>query len=274
MDGLAGGAPVATPVARPERWGVRWRPAADVRVRLFCLPHTGGGAAAYRAWASCLPADIEVVAVRLPGRETRFRERPFDRLDDLVSALVHGLEPLMDRPFAWFGHSMGALVAYEACRAMRESGGPQPVRLLVSGRRAPHLPDRYRPVHDAPTADVVARLVELNGTPREVLDDRAALSTFLPMLRADFAVSETYDWAPGPPLNCPISVFGGLRDPMTTPEELHAWKRHSSVGCRVRTFEGDHFFLHTVPERVLPAIDADLRSTRADAGRGDIEGAL
>jgi medium-chain acyl-[acyl-carrier-protein] hydrolase len=262
MDGLAGAG--TAPVAELEPWGVRWRPASDVRLRLFCLPHTGGGAVAYRDWASCLPADVEVVAVRLPGRETRYRERPFDRLDGLVTALVRGLEPLMDRPFAWFGHSMGALVAYEACRAIRDAGGPEPARLLVSGRRAPHLPERYRPVHDAPTADLVARLVELNGTPREVLDDRAVLSAFLPMLRADFAVSETYHWSPGPPLSCPISVFGGLHDPMATQEELHAWKGHSTAGCRVRTFEGDHFFLHTAPERVLLAIDADLRPARAN----------
>jgi medium-chain acyl-[acyl-carrier-protein] hydrolase len=271
MDGLTGAR--TAPAARPEPWGVRWRPVSDVRLRLFCLPHTGGGAVAYRTWASRLPADVEVVAVRLPGREARFRERPFDRIEGLVPALVQGLAPLMDRPFAWFGHSMGALLAYEACRAIRDAGGPEPARLLVSGRRAPHLPERYRPVHAAPTADLVARLVELNGTPREVLNDASVLSAFLPMLRADFAVSETYRWSPSPPLNCPISVFGGSADPMATAEELHAWDRHTTTGCTVRMFDGDHFYLHAAPERVLPAIGADLRHALARPDHRNTRGA-
>jgi medium-chain acyl-[acyl-carrier-protein] hydrolase len=119
----------------------------------------------------------------------------------------------------------------------------------------------------------VARLVELNGTPREVLDDMTVLSAFLPMLRADFAVSETYRWSPAPPLSCPISVYGGSRDPMATAAELHAWEGHSTAGCTVRMFEGDHFFLHTAPEQVLSAVGADLRPPPAGAGHRHVRGA-
>ncbi|MEU8383701.1 alpha/beta fold hydrolase [Streptosporangium sp. NPDC048865] len=249
-----------TRAGAPKSWGVTWRPVPDATMRIFCLPHTGAGAAAYRAWAAYLPPEIELVAVRLPGRETRFRERPFTRIGDLVPALLDGLCPFLDRPHAWFGHSLGALVAYEACRALRDRGMPLPERLFVSGRRAPHLPDRDRPVHDAPVADMVARLEELNGTPREVLDDRATLTSLLPMLRADFAVAETYRWRPAGPLQCPISVFGGTRDPMATMAELRAWDRHSAGGCTVRMFDGDHFFLHESRGPVTAAITDDLRT--------------
>lgn len=254
--------------AAPGAWTVTWRPAPRAATRLFCLPHTGAGAAAYRDWAARLHPDVELVAVRLPGRETRFRERPYARMDDLVPALLDALAPLLDRPHAWFGHSMGALVAYEACRALRDRGAPAPVRLLVSGRRAPHLPERDRPVHDAPVADLVARLVELDGTPREVLDDRAALTSLLPMLRADFAVVETYGRRPAAPLTVPISVLGGNRDPMATEAELRAWERHTTGGCDVRTFDGAHFFLHEDSEPVLAAIAADLSPRRPPAPAG------
>ncbi|AXI80095.1 thioesterase II family protein [Peterkaempfera bronchialis] len=247
------------PAARPRQgWGVSWRSAPDAALRLFCLPHTGGGATTYRSWAAQLGPDVEVVSVRLPGRETRFRERPYARLDELVPALIEGLEPWMDRPHAWFGHSMGALLAYEACQALRRYGLPQPVRMLVAGRRAPHLPTRERPVHDAPAAELVAHLQELNGTPREVLDNAGLLSALLPTLRADFAVSETYGWRPEPPLDCPVSVFGGTADPVANAEELYAWQHHTTAGCTVRMFEGSHFFLHEDPAPVVSAVAADL----------------
>lgn len=239
-------------------WAVRWRPAPQAPLRLFCLPHTGAGAATYRWWAAYLAPDIEVVAVRLPGRESRFDDPPIDRMTRLVPAMLDALEPMLDRPHAWFGHSMGALIAFEACRGVRDRGLDHPVHLLVSGRRAPHLPDRETPVHAAPTADLVGRLRELNGTPDEVLADRAALDSLLPLLRADFAVSETYRREPAPPLDCPISTFGGTRDPMTTVEELDGWRAHTTRGYRLRIFDGDHFFVHERRQQVLTAIRTDL----------------
>ncbi|MFU8852181.1 thioesterase II family protein [Micromonospora sp. SL1-18] len=249
MDALAG---------RRAQWGVVWQRAPEAQLRLFCLPHTGGGAAVYRWWAQQLAPAVEVVAIRLPGRETRLREAPYARLADLAPALVDAVEPWLDRPHAWLGHSMGALIAFEACHLLRHRDLPQPRRLFVTGRRAPHLADREPPVHDAPAPNLVARLRALGGTPREVLEDDATMSALLPMLRADYAVSETYRWRSAPALDCPISVLGGADDPLTTVDELQAWRRHTTTECTVRLFAGGHFFLHEARARILPAIRADL----------------
>ncbi|MFC8449569.1 thioesterase II family protein [Kitasatospora sp. NPDC057223] len=241
-----------------QDWAVRWRPAPDAALRLFCLPHTGGGAGLYRQWAAETGPGIELVSIRLPGRETRFRERPHDCLDELVPALVDAITPQLDLPHAWFGHSMGALLAFEVCRELRRRGLPEPVRLLVSGRRAPHLPARTPPVHAAPVEDLLAHLAELNGTPTELLSLPGAFKALLPMLRADFAVSETYRWRPEPPLDCPVSVLGGAADPVADPAELLAWQHHTTADCSVRLFAGDHFYLHQDRAPVISALTAAL----------------
>lgn len=245
--------------AESARWTVRWHRAPGARLRLFCLPHTGGGAAAYRSWADRLAPDIEVVAIRLPGRESRLRETPYTRHDQLVAALVGALQPWLDRPHAWFGHSMGALIAFEACRAMRRLNLAEPMRLVVSGHPAPHLPTRDLPaIDDANAAELMSWLHRLSATPKEVLDDPAVLSLMLPTVRADLAVGESYRFRAESPLDCPISVFGGADDPFATVEELHAWREHSLVGCTVRTLPGGHFFLHEEREAVIRDIAADL----------------
>ncbi|MFJ7246790.1 thioesterase II family protein [Kitasatospora sp. NPDC098652] len=245
-------------IADAAAWTVRWSPRPAAAVRLFCLPHTGGGAGVYRHWATRLDPRIELRCVRLPGRESRFRERPYAGLDELVPALVDAVTPELDGPHAWFGHSMGALLAYEVCRELERRGLPRPVRLLVAGRRAPHLPDRAAPVHAAPTEQLLAHLAELNGTPDELLQHPGLLGTVLPMLRADFSVSETYRWRPGPELAVPVSVFGGTDDPVADLAELTAWRLHTSAGCTVRQFPGHHFFLHQDPHPVVDAVSGAL----------------
>lgn len=249
---------VGTTTGMTSPWQVRWHPAPDARLRLFCLPHAGGGALPYRSWAARLAPAVEVVAIRLPGRETRFREPPYTRLGDVVSALLDHLGPALDRPYAVLGHSMGALIGYELAQACRRYGLRPPARLLVSGRAAPHVPDRRPPVHDAPVARLVTRLHEMGGTPPAILADSAALASLLPLLRADFAVAETYRYRGAPPLDCPISVFGGDDDPYTTPADLLAWRRHSTADCKVRVMTGGHFFLHEPDARLVPDIRADL----------------
>ncbi|MEU8343965.1 alpha/beta fold hydrolase [Spirillospora sp. NPDC048832] len=247
------------------RWTVRWNRVPAPRLRLFCLPHAGGGASVYRPWAPFLPPDVELVAVRLPGRESRFREPPLTRAGDVVTGLVGAVAPLLDRPHAWFGHSMGALLAFEVCRELRRRGLGEPARLLVSGRAAPDVPAGRPPVHDAPLPDLLARLRDLGGTPAEFLDP-AVIAPLVPSIRADFSVVETYRHRPGPPLECPVSVFGGDADAETTAGDLRAWRRHTSAGCVVRTYGGGHFFLHDMPERVVPEIGRDLPVPRpADA---------
>lgn len=234
-----------------------WRPAPAARMRLFCAPHAGGGAGAYRAWAGRLAPDIEVVAVRPPGRESRLREAPYTELEPLVADLVEELRPRLDKPHAWFGHSLGALVAFESCRALRDRALAEPVRLFVSGRPAPHLPLRLPPVHDAPEPVLRRRLRELDGTPDALLAGRG-LGRLLTTLRADLRISELYRFRPGPPLDCPITVLGGTLDPYTAPGDLAAWAGHTSAGCDVAMVRGGHFFLHEQPDTVHDLIRHEL----------------
>ena len=239
-------------------WIVRPRPRPDARVRLFCFPFAGGSSFTYRAWADALPPSIEVAAVRLPGRESRRAEASFRRVGPLVQALATVLAPWTDRPFAFFGHSMGALVAYELARTLPTP----PVHLYVSGRRAPDHPDLRAPIHALPDAAFVAELRHLNGTPEDVLRHAELLQLVLPVLRADFELCETHVHAPGPPLPCPLTAMGGIADARVPAATLDAWRAQTSSTFARRLFPGDHFYLEAGRPAVLAAIVESL-GTRA-----------
>ncbi|WP_177231775.1 thioesterase II family protein [Amycolatopsis saalfeldensis] len=234
-------------------------------MRLFCLPHAGGGATVFRQWAQYLAPEIEVIAIRLPGRETRRGEIPFTSVDDLVPALMAAIRPWIDRPYAWFGHSLGALVAFEACRAARRLCQAEPTCLVVSGNPAPHVPPREGLAPGAPASEFVAKLKELSGTPVELLNNPSALSSILPTLRADYTMVETYTCREEPPLDCPITILGGIGDHSTSFEELDGWKRHTTAGAVVRMIPGGHFFVAESIGDVLPVVAADIRA--ASGGR-------
>lgn len=250
---------MTTTSATPNPWFVRPRPNPQARLRMFCLPYAGGGASAYVPWASLLPSEIELVAVQLPGRERRIREAAFTRIEALTAALLPQLLPQLDRPFVLFGHSMGALISFELTRALRRQG-LQPRALLVSGHRAPQLPDRRRPVHALPEAELIDELRQMNGTPEEVLAHPELLELLVPIMRADFELCETYRYAAEPPLALPISAFGGLQDPLFNREELAGWCEQTSAACTQRMLPGDHFFIHANRQMLIQAILLDLRA--------------
>ncbi|MGH9360354.1 MAG: thioesterase II family protein, partial [Thermoanaerobaculia bacterium] len=227
------------------------------RFRLFCLPYAGGGASIYRAWRGELPAGVELCPVQLPGRETRLREPPFTRLEPLVAALADAL-PFAALPFAFFGHSMGALVAFELARELRRRGGPEPLHLFLSGRRGPLVPSREEPIYDLPEAQFLERLRQLNGMPEEVLGHGELMALLLPLLRADFALHETWSHRPEEPLAAGISAFGGLADPEVTREDLEGWRGETRGRFHLRSFPGDHFFLHSARALVTAAVARDL----------------
>jgi surfactin synthase thioesterase subunit len=237
---------------------------ADAKVRLFCFPHAGGGGSFFLPWSAALAPQIAVCPVVLPGREGRIREPAFDRMSPLLDALVEGLLRYADQDFAIFGHSMGSVVAYEfACRLEHEYGRRARC-LLVSGRRAPHLPARRAPLHTLPDPNFTEGLRGLNGTPREVLEDESLLRLFMPTLRADFAVNETYVASGGSPLSCPVSALTGTADPEVSVEEMAQWRSVTLGDFRLRVFYGDHFYLKSRPEDVLDAIRHDLTEPERD----------
>jgi medium-chain acyl-[acyl-carrier-protein] hydrolase len=244
-------------VERPSPWLVVRRQPSRTAIRLFCFPYAGGGASAFRQWTAA--GNLDIWAVQLPGREDRFTHPPFTTLPSLLAPLRDALLPFLAQPFAFFGHSMGALVAYELTRELRRSAAPMPRALFVSGRRAPHLPPRKRPLHDLPDVEFERELRALNGTPAAVLADRELMALMAPLLRADFAVCETYAPAKERPLDIPIHALGGIDDPEATAEELEGWREHTTAFGGVRQFQGDHFYLQGEAPKILGAISEGLR---------------
>lgn len=247
--------PNAPPV---ERWLAYREVNPRARLRLFCFPYAGGGASAYRGWAAALPSDVEVCPVQLPGRESRLREPAFDRPEPLIQALADALQAHLDLPFAFFGHSMGAMLSFELARELRRRGRSLPLHLFVSGRRAPQVPPREEDIHDLPEPEFVAKLRELNGTPEEVLQHAELMRLLLPVLRADFAVNETYVLRAEPPLDLGISAFGGLADEEVSREDIAGWKEHARGAFRLRMLPGDHFFLHGSRDLLTEALAREL----------------
>jgi medium-chain acyl-[acyl-carrier-protein] hydrolase len=233
-------------------------PAAPLR--LFCFHHAGAGASTFQPWLAPLAsAGVAVCAVQLPGRENRFLEPAHSRLEPLIDALMPQLAPHLDRPFALFGHSMGALVAFEVTRALRATGAPMPAHLHVAGRIAPQLTDPRRRLHNLSDQELLEELRALGGVPRAVLEDRDLMALALPVLRADLAVNETYRHTPAAPLRVPITAFGGTHDPKVREDELRAWERQTYAGFRTCIVPGDHFFVSSALPLVLRDLIADLR---------------
>ena len=251
--------PLVTPARdHPSRWFTQPRPNAGAALRLFAFPYAGGGPQAFRTWPQHLPDSVELYCAQLPGRGSRVSEIPFDRVPLLVHALDTEIRPLLDRPFAFYGHSMGGLVAFELARALRRQGSALPSHLFVSACFAPQNPDPF-PMHHLPDQEFLAALHELNGIPGEVLDLPELVQLLLPTLRADCALTETYRYTSEPPLACPVLAFGGTDDPLLTQSDLAAWNVHTSKGFSLRMLPGDHFFLRSSESLLLAAISRALQ---------------
>ena len=248
-----------------ERWLAYREVNPRAKMRMFCFPYAGGGASTYRGWGSSLPADIEVCPVQLPGRESRLRDQPFERAVPMIGALADALKPHMNMPFVFFGHSMGALLGFELSRELRRRGQALPLHLFVSGRRAPQVPAREEPIHALPEPEFLVKLRELNGTPEEVLQHEELMRLLTPILRADFAVNETYTYFQEEPFDFGLSALGGLADEEVTRDDVAAWQEHTRGRFRMRMLPGDHFFIHGSKDLVLEAVARDLAEIAAMA---------
>ncbi|NUQ96488.1 MAG: thioesterase [Streptomyces sp.] len=197
--------------------------------RLFVFPHAGAGASAYRL-APYLPDTVEVCTVQLPGRENRLAEPALTSLDDAVAALAPLVADHADLPYAFFGHSMGSLIAFETARRLRALGARLPDHLFLSGMRAPGLPDRA-PRHTLPDPELLAT-AEFDGVDPEVRE------LLLPLLRADLTLCETYTHRAEAPLACPLTVLAGSDDDSVNGRELASWREHTSAGFELLVFPG------------------------------------
>jgi surfactin synthase thioesterase subunit len=222
-------------------------------VRLICFPHAGGSASFYLPVSAALTSRAEVLAVQYPGRQDRLREPAIDSVSALADQVHAAVRELPERRSVFFGHSMGAVVAFEVARRLEAAGEPTPERLVLSGRRAPST-TRDERVHRSGDSGLVRRLIELDGTDGSLLDDPEVLAMILPALRADYRAIETYRPVAHVSVGIPVSVFTGDADPMTTAAEAAAWRAHGTAGVEVVTFPGGHFYLTERPAAVLAAL--------------------
>ena len=222
------------------------------RVRLFCLPHAGAGTAGYHSWKRLLPGEIEVCPVQIPGRESRLAEPPYIDSGSLIEEIALAMAVHVDKPYAIFGHSMGALLALDLALRLREHGQPEPAHLFVSGRNATHIPMKHGTIHrltDEEFLDALA--IRYGGLPREIVETPELLELYLPILRADLTLLETHVYRKREPLACPISAFAGKDDRNVSQEGLSAWGEHTTGSFETQWFEGDHFYLNGASRSLL-----------------------
>ncbi len=244
--------------ARFNRWITCPFPNPAAELRLFCLPFAGGGASVFRGWGQALPARVELCPVQLPGRENRLSDPLFTEMGALTEALAAEILPFTDKPFALFGHSMGALVSFELTRALRRLGAPLPTMLFLSAHRAPHLPLRRRPLIGLDQAEFLEAVRSFGGTPGDVFAHPELVEIILPILRADLALCDGYRFTPDAALPCPFVLYAGRQDSEVDPAEIEAWNEHTSHGARLRIFPGDHFFLRSDRALLLRAMASAL----------------
>lgn len=242
-------------------WIDCWLPRPEAGMRLFCFPHVGGASTVYRQWAQAFNEKVEVCAVELPGRGLRFGEKLHTDLKDLVFSMQVEMQNYLDKPYAFFGHSMGALIAFEWTRLIRQSALPPPQILFVSGFGAVHLPKpEPQRLHALPNKDLLASIERLKGTPSEVLQHRELMELLLPIIRADLQMVETYSYEKQMPLDIPLIALGGDHDPEVEPSRLKAWKDQTSERFEFKFFEGEHFFIQSAREEVIKFINQEIQS--------------
>ncbi|MFJ2816594.1 thioesterase II family protein [Streptomyces sp. NPDC087294] len=245
-------------------------PVPGARARLLCFPCAGSGSMMYHPWRPLLPADLELWQVQPPGREDRTSEPPLTHVSQMVDALLPELRPLLDKPVLFFGHSMGALLAYTLTLRLREEGLPLPRHLFLSARPAPQRGHRGPTRHILDDAALLDVLRELGGTPEAAFSVPGLVESLLPLVRADFTVSETYRHTPVPPLDVPVSVFGGLADRLVPTEALEDWRECTRDRFSLRLFPGGHFYLHDALEQIVQVIADEHAATGSRQSAGSV----
>lgn len=258
-------------ISKTSVWVKRNRSNPQAKLRLFCLPYAGGWSQIYRPWIDFLSDDIDLCLLELPGRGPRLNEAPITNLSLLVREIAENIQPYLDRPFAFFGHSMGALLCFELTRLLCRQGYDEPDHLFLSGYRAPHLKLERTPIHNLPEPAFIEEVRRMEGTPESVLANAELRELVFPALRADFQSIETYSYQSSSPLNCPITVFGGLQDKGVDIAALEGWRQYTTHKFRLQLFSGNHFFLHEAQPLILQTIHQQLIADPYLSGR-DLRG--
>jgi medium-chain acyl-[acyl-carrier-protein] hydrolase len=252
-------APLIAMTKTTDAWFQISPPREQVDLKIFCFPYAGGTTLVFRKWADLLPPTVQVIPVELPGRGARLQEPPFVNLPALVDDLEGAIRPLLDKPFVFFGHSMGAIIAFELARSLRRSYDRGPRALFVAGHRAPQIPKSKPATYHLPEGEFIEELIRLQGTPKEVIEHVELMGIMIPLLRADFQLIQTYEYFADTPLECPIVVYGGLQDHDVPRDKLLLWKELTSSRFALHMLPGDHFFIRSSQAHLLGSLARELR---------------
>jgi medium-chain acyl-[acyl-carrier-protein] hydrolase len=249
-------------IKMPNEWIIFPRPNPAAALRLFCFHYAGGNAQVFHDWPRHLPPGMEIGTIQLPGRGHRLGEPHIKRMAPLSCIVAQHLSPYLDKPFVYFGHSMGALLCFEVARILRRERRRQPAHLFLSATAAPHLRNREKPLSNLPKSALVEKLREFDCAPEEALQNDELLDLMLPTVRADFELCETYEYHPESPLECPVTIYGGLEDREVEAERLAAWSEMTMGACKIRMFPGGHFYFNGSRSTFLQTFAEDLLQLR------------
>ncbi|GLI08149.1 thioesterase [Paenibacillus tyrfis] len=237
------------------------------KIQLFCLPYAGGSATIYSKWKRILSADIELYPVELAGRGRRFNESPYDNVEQAIEDIYREIGGRLHTPFALFGHSMGSLLTYELCCKIKQLKGVEPVHIFASGRRAPQCPHDRKVMHLLPEAEFMTEVHQLGGTPRELFENRELAEIFMPLLRADYKLVESYAYyEKNVKFDCDLTVLNGKEDDMV-PEHLTAWGDHTNGSFKIVEYDGGHFFIHDHTDSIVKLINETLSTVTISFSR-------
>jgi medium-chain acyl-[acyl-carrier-protein] hydrolase len=245
-----------------NKWFLFPRPNPAAALRLFCFHYAGGSAQFFHGWPGRLPSSVEMGAIQLPGRGHRLREPHIRRLAPLSRIIAQESLPYLDKPFVFFGHSLGALLCFETARSLRRENRRQPAHMFVSATEAPHRRSMEESLSGLPKSALVKKLREFGAAPEEALQNDELLDLMLPTIRADFELCETYTYQQESPLECPITIYGGLEDYEVEAERLAAWSEMTVGACEARMFPGGHFYLKSSQTTFLRTFAGDLLRLR------------
>ena len=234
------------------------------KFKIICLPFAGASKYAYAQFSQHAPDYIEFQGLDIPGRGTRFTEKPLTHIDDMVEDLFKQLKPLINEDYALYGHSMGTILAQRLCERLSAENMRLPKRLFLSGRGGPNTETTDRKWHLLPSAEFRIRLSELGGSPKEVLENEDLMNLLEPILRSDFEAVENYVYPEVNKLNLPVSVFYGTKD-RCSKQESEDWQSITTAPISLHEFEGDHFFIFTSVENFVQTMINDLESAHSVA---------
>lgn len=247
-------------MSKADHWFVTFNKQKSPILRLFCFHYAGGSASIFRQWSKDIIKEVEVVAIQLPGREERFDEPQLSNICEVIDNLCLNFADYTNKPFIFFGHSIGAMIAFEFTRALRKHSMLQPKHLIISGAKAPQVPITKSPIHSLPTVKFIEELKKYNGTPDHIINDEEMMSIFIPTLRADFCVAETYKYIGEEPFNHPITAFGGLNDDTFDSQNLQKWQTQTTSSFESYFFPGDHFFINSSYDKVIKIVNFILQN--------------